>query len=299
MQPENGSASQVWKFQRQSDGSYTIASTEDKKLLEMHAGITDNNNPVSVSSEDWGGAYQRWYVFKLDNENQYIIQSKHCSKENKVLTLENENTNNGVTILTSSSNNNNSSQIFSIYAQNTNLTLSELSVNTEETITTFNWTNVYGESSFELFILKNGEKYKNVTIPYNICSHTEDLDNGTYTAYVRALNAYQYSDSATVSFNVTNATPKIHSAINKSNLIYIIKTQIYNIANSCNVIVAGYNSNNKIEDIKVIPYENQESITSSLTGDIDKIKVMVWDSITSGKPLCEAEIIEKSEFVEG
>ena len=60
------------------------------------------------------------------------------------------------------------------------------------------------------------------------------------------------------------------------------------------IIVAGY-KNNKVLDIKIL---NGNSITPiTFTGDFDEFKVMVWENLSSLKPLCEAEIIPQNKWI--
>lgn len=109
---ENGTASQVWRFDRQSDGSYLISSAKDGRVLEMYCGTTTNGNPVAAWGDDWGGAYQRWYIYKQGNG--YILLNKHYSDLNMVLTLSNNDNTDGTEICTWTRNDE-TSQIWSIY----------------------------------------------------------------------------------------------------------------------------------------------------------------------------------------
>lgn len=110
----NGMANQAWKFFRQSDGSYVIKSAVDQKALEIFNGDTADGTPLVVRNTDWGGAYQRWYLYPYGNNGGYIIKSKHYPEKNLVLDLCGGSTvdNNIIQI---HERNNTNAQIFSVY----------------------------------------------------------------------------------------------------------------------------------------------------------------------------------------
>lgn len=89
--------------------------------------------------------------------------------------------------------------------------------------------------------------------------------------------------------------PHTESIVNKTGNVLTIEIAKYNIAEGCKIIAAGY-SGSELVDSKTL-LNNTETITTTLEGDIDQIKVMVWDSENKLKPLCEAEVIPKSEFI--
>ena len=74
-----------------------------------------------------------------------------------------------------------------------------------------------------------------------------------------------------------------------------IKTTLYNIASNCDIIVAGYKEGRLVVS-KMRPY-SQENESFVFTGDIDEIKVMVWDSLSTMRPLCDVEIIKSDKFI--
>ncbi len=203
LRTETGTANQVWRFVRQSDGAYVIASTKNNKLLELTAGDTTNGKQASVGGEDWGGYYQRWYLYEYGGG--YIIQSKHYTNLNRVLDLDNSNTNDGTAILTYQRNNGRN-QVWAIYqGDEIKMKSPQLEVKTEKSVTTLNWNDIYGELSYFVHIYKDGLLYKETVIPYGQgCSYSESLPDGNYTAYVAAHNAFYAKDSNTVSFSVLN-----------------------------------------------------------------------------------------------
>lgn len=90
--------------------------------------------------------------------------------------------------------------------------------------------------------------------------------------------------------------PSIKSTVTKTNLEYIIETKIENISStSYEIIIAGYKGG-KFISMEKVSYNEQNS-PYIIKGDIDEIKVMVWDGLSSMKPLCEAEVIPSNEFI--
>ncbi|MBO5409090.1 MAG: hypothetical protein J6A61_06830 [Clostridia bacterium] len=76
---------------------------------------------------------------------------------------------------------------------------------------------------------------------------------------------------------------------------YLVTTSLQNIQNSCDIIVSGY-QNKELVDITSVPY-TEAGHSTTLYGTIDEIKVMVWDSLSTMSPLCEAEIITENNFI--
>ena len=67
-----------------------------------------------------------------------------------------------------------------------------------------------------------------------------------------------------------------------------------NIA-SGKIIVGGY-ENGRLVSLSVKNYSSDNE-TFELNGDIDTVKVMAWDGFDSLKPLTEAEVIPKTEWI--
>jgi len=286
---ETTNSNQVWRFRRQEDGSYTIASVGDNKLLEMFCGITDNNNPVTVSSEDWGGAYQRWYIFRQGNGNRYIFLSKHCTSLGRVLTL------NGTDLQTCDASND-SNKCFSIYSSS-GIQLSNpiLNVQQHNLKTTFSWSNVNCESGYDLLIYKENTLYRQVRILANEPRiYSEYLPEGNYFAHVQSFNAYEYKQSTDVTFNVSSKSTCSKSIVQKNNDKHTVKTMVYKDF-SGQLIVAGY-KNNCLVQIENKTY-TEKTVITTLSGDIDEIKVMVWNNLSGLKPLCDVEVIPSSEWL--
>ncbi len=85
--------------------------------------------------------------------------------------------------------------------------------------------------------------------------------------------------------------PHTVSTVIKNGLDYTINTELYELPSSCMTTVAGYKNN------QLVSVNFADSNICTLNGDVDEIKVMVWDSLTTLKPLCQAEDITSDKFV--
>ena len=206
LREETGSANQVWRFQRQDDGSYVISSSQNGNVLEFTNGKNEDSNIVSAHDEYWGGAYQKWLIFANEGGG-YTIQSCHYESEGWYLTLDGNNSGNGTSITTCQATED-SSQVWSIYAgdeiqlQAPVLVVGE---NSSDGKTIFSWDRVYGSTSYDLKIWENEVDYD--VEPYhtewNVSSGFEiELPAGTYEAYICSNNALEYKGSDIVRFTV-------------------------------------------------------------------------------------------------
>ena len=73
-----------------------------------------------------------------------------------------------------------------------------------------------------------------------------------------------------------------------------IETTIYNISLQSQIVVVGY-QNNKCIEIQKRDYSGKTE-SFLISNNIDKIKVMLWDSLSGLKPLCSSEVIPSSEW---
>ena len=321
---ENGYANQVWKFKRESDGCYTIASVLNKKLLEVFCGVTDNGNPTAAASEDWGGYYQRWYIYQYDNG--YVIKSKHYTDLNRVLDMPSNNTADG-TPVTTYERNNTRAQIFAIYkgddVQLKSATLSA-KVNENDSTVTFDWNEVYGESRYDVKIWKDkvyqGDAYH---IEWGAGhNYSIKLPPGYYEAYVDAANEFECKMSNVVGFTVPEPpapptpTPKEPEIPIKTRVITKTATENLSVVNTvyvelenlaardigCDVILAykyadGNISKTDVQTVTVPSKQtlNVESSVSNRIIDLDgnlinSVDVYVWNSINGMIPLAEKNI---------
>ncbi len=239
IRPEDGTSKQVWRFIRQSDGSYLILSAETGKALELYAGETTNGTPIKACSEDWGGNYQRWYL--LPQDNGYCIVSKHYyGTKNIVMDMTSFDAHEG-TEIKGWEKNNGSNQIWSIYrGEEIQLSPSTLNVNVGNSLTntSFTWSEVYGETGYNLKIWKdtfqNGNAYmilENVDSGYEV-----QLPAGNYYAYVDAWNFFGWKQSNILQFTVNQAY-KISYDVNRGDNAPSMQTKTYgeNVKISANV----------------------------------------------------------------
>ena len=79
LQNKNGTAKQLWYFERQSDGAYVITSCYNGNVLEMTNGDRGNSKHVSVQEKFSGEAYQQWYI--IPSESGYNLLNKYYTNE--------------------------------------------------------------------------------------------------------------------------------------------------------------------------------------------------------------------------
>ncbi len=89
--------------------------------------------------------------------------------------------------------------------------------------------------------------------------------------------------------------PHTESTVTKSSAKLVIDTKVYNITAPYDILIVGY-KDNRFVTMKRVPHDEQNSLYT-LEGDIDEIKVMVWNSLSNLKPLCEAEEIPSSKWI--
>ena len=132
------------------------------------------------------------------------------------------------------------------------------------------------------------------TLPTPIRNGYEFL--GWYTAATGG-NIVSESTKVTITSNQTlyaqweALPPYTDSSVNKSGTSYQIQTNTYHLPEDCTVMVAGYNEN------KLVSLAPSINGTATLSGDIDTVKVMAWESLSGLTSLCEAEVIPESEFI--
>ena len=86
--------------------------------------------------------------------------------------------------------------------------------------------------------------------------------------------------------------PYIESVVKKKGNTYEITASLYNISGDKTIIFAGY----KEERLVDISYSDG-LLDATLAGDIDEIKVMVWESLTGLKSLCDDDTVLSDEFI--
>ncbi len=116
---------------------------------------------------------------------------------------------------------------------------------------------------------------------------------GVYKAWLYASNEYGGCSSDYVYFNVIEKT-YTKTRITKNAANYNCAVSVWGVDKG-EIIIAGYKGG-KFVTLTKVPYESEE-INTTLSGDIDEIKVMVWDALGSFKPVCEMVSIPESEFL--
>ena len=103
LREETGNLDQIWHFEREEDGGYLITSAKNGYALEMFAGEREPGTPAAAWCEDWGGYYQRWYIY--NRNGCYVFVSKHFSSEQWALELQNNDDTDGTAITINTLNN--------------------------------------------------------------------------------------------------------------------------------------------------------------------------------------------------
>ena len=202
LQTETGVAQQKWRFQRQSDGSYTIASCYDGKVLEMTDGIRENYTQLTARN-NWLGAYQRWYL--IPYQNGYLFYCNHYSSEGWCMDLSDGNPNDDTPIIIYSANLS-SAQIWAIYTgYDVQLKPTNLNISVCANTVSCTWERVYGTKEYGVKIWDNSTNSK-VCEEYVTSTHFSTvLPAGSYRAYIDSIDYFQYFASNVVEFEISDS----------------------------------------------------------------------------------------------
>ena len=205
MRSETGNAEQVWKFDRQGDGSYKITNAKDGKALDDNgAGTSDGANVQVYSSND--SSAQRWFIY--GESGAYFLRAA-CG--DLVLDINGGSTEDGTNVQMWTKNDS-TAQKFQIWKLNKpGVTHVNCSVGTSFTPTVFSWNATSDTTEYDVKIWKGtvweGDAYK-ILWSETGTSVSVDLPEGYYEAYVDSRNKYSISMSDNVvSFNVSHGTP--------------------------------------------------------------------------------------------
>ena len=103
---------------------------------------------------------------------------------------------------------------------------------------------------------------------------------------------YGSNNSSAQLFGIVKEKANIKASVTKNKNNLVVSSELYNIYDNHTIIVAGY------KDKKMIDMtQTTQGVPATLSGDIDEIKVMVWNSLSNMVPLCDAEVIPSSEFI--
>lgn len=197
---ENSCANQQWRFFRQSDGSYKIASCYDGKYLDVRDANT-GSGAVIQTCVDTGHDAQKWFLY--EENGGYRIISKLSGY---ALDLVNNNAIAGNTLQTYAYNGS-GAQIWSIYrGEDRSLSGPTMTVTpgTESKDTVFTWGDVYGEKQYNLWIWKDywDDSNPDYSITDAKSGATMVLPAGDYQAFVMAENRFQGYAGNMVTFTV-------------------------------------------------------------------------------------------------
>lgn len=92
------SDNQLWKFERQEDGSYAIRSEENGRLLEMYRANTATENPAAAVSGNLTGDHQRWFLY--EQGGGYVLRCVYYPEGNLALDMAGNNSADGNPIIT-------------------------------------------------------------------------------------------------------------------------------------------------------------------------------------------------------
>ncbi|MBQ2664293.1 MAG: RICIN domain-containing protein [Clostridia bacterium] len=292
---ETGVARQVWKFVRESNGSYKIISAQNGKVLDVEtAGDVDG---LSVHTyEDVSGSNQRWTF--AEQNGGFLFRP--CNSGSRVLDMNGNNTSDGTKIQIWEKNNTDA-QIFQIYTgkevQLKSPTLSA-TAGTSTSNTIFNWNEVYGEKRYDVKIWNGtyrvGDSYHiewGAKKPYSI-----KLPAGHYEAYVDASNELLCKMSNVVTFDVAedNSDINIFSRKTVTDTGYNIHADIKYLNQSAVYAAALYTSDGRLLDVQTAPVASgatSADVAFSKQDGAAYFKVFLWDNLKSMQPLTESERI--------
>ena len=193
-----GTASQIWNFKKQSDGSYTLKNVADGKYLTVDG--TDKNGTNVCLKQYNGSDNQKFYIYGRWS-GEYIIKPKCASR---VVDVNGGKNNPGDNVQLWDLNYS-TAQMYAIWKLK-NPGKSTLTVNpgTSLTTTTLSWKKTEDTKRYEVKIWKNkagqGNPIKETTT--TDFSWKISLPEGIYEAYVNSKNEFSSTGSNTVRFEV-------------------------------------------------------------------------------------------------
>lgn len=79
MHKENGTTGELWRFERLSDGSYSIKNFATGGYLDAHSSGTDNGTDVITAVNSEITSNQRWFISKTTDGNGYALRPAYSS----------------------------------------------------------------------------------------------------------------------------------------------------------------------------------------------------------------------------
>jgi len=172
------------------------------------------------------------------------------------------------------------------------------------------WNDTINTTHYNFYVEKlvkgSYERIKTMTHHYATSGMSISFDEaGKYRILLQSTNSnywtedkstWLYTDADWLYFSVSeNDIPYTLSTVMKNGNILTIHTELYNFTAPYDILIVCYKGNQFVT-MKRVPHNEQNS-PYTLEGDIDKIKVMVWDNLSTLKPLCKAEEITSDKFI--
>lgn len=204
LEEENGDASQLWRFERQDDGSYLISSTVDGQVLECRSGDAEQAEKPAARKTDEDTVAQQWFLYEY--EDGLILQSQGEEALNLVLDLSGETAGDEIEVVTKERSNR-ENQLWTVcMSDNVQLKAPSLNVSVGNSLmnTAFFWEEVCGETEYDLTIWKVDEDGKRLYCSKQAVNSGQSvrLPEGRYQACVEAVNCFEVQSSELQTFIV-------------------------------------------------------------------------------------------------
>ena len=275
---EKGFADEMWKFVKQrEDNSYEIISCQDGKNLYI------DNRKVVVGETNNDNA-KRWYIYEYNNS--LVLKPKEYKD---CLCI-----NTDISAVYLDSFINHTSQLLYIYrGDDIQVTNPKVDCLEYQDHILIKWSSVCSVAMYKVKVYnENGQLLFVDDVDKTVTEYRLQLQNGKYKIKVLAYNYFVGCESENVSIDLNNP-PFIECSVKNNNNLYSVSIKLFNIATG-HIIVAGYKGN-KLVSIQSNDYsENFEPVI--LTGNIDTVKVMVWDNTPTMMPLAKSKEIPSMNF---
>lgn len=253
-------------------GLYKITSAVTGKVLDVKcAQMESGADLVQYTWNEWVG--QKWKIEYSDDGFFYII---NCLN-GLYVDLTGESTSNGTNVQLSNKKLTDSQKwLFSPLIYNVSFDANGGIVTTKSKNITYN--SCYGTLPIPE---RNGYKFKGW--------YTEKNDGIKITSET-ILNT---TSDVVLYAQWEELEPYIEALVTKNGNTCSIKTNLHNLS-GCKIFVASY-KDNRLITLEMRDYtKGNEPFT--VIGDVDEIKVMAFDRLSSMKPLCDAKVIPSSEW---
>ena len=198
----------IWKFVRQSDGSYIIYNCKyDNMVLDVENTGSAEGTKVHIHQQ-WGtnNTAQRWYIYGRWS-GEFILRPQ-CS--DNVLTVKNGSNAYGTGIELRAYSNSTSQQLAFYTQQSAQATQCSVSKGTSITSTIIKWSKAAYATAYNIRIFRGqpGDlKEYNSVWGEKGTSCSVVLPAGYYEVYVDACNSFSYAKSNVVSFQIEQYVP--------------------------------------------------------------------------------------------